>query len=135
MRAIGGSRRHQRVRPRRPETTDTTAQAVTRWLFVGLACMVASTGCATLDRQVPRVESYAWPEPEATMLGRALAPPTGGVDGKSGFYLLTSGVEAFAMRAALAEAAQRTLDLQYYAVHDDVTGQLLLERLLAAAKR
>ena len=69
------------------------------------------------------------------MLGRALADPSAAAGARSGFYLIDSGMEAFALRAALAEAAQRTLDLQYYAVHDDATGQLLLSRLLAAAKR
>jgi putative cardiolipin synthase len=107
----------------------------TRRVFVALVFALAFTGCATLDLSVPRVVSHAWPEPEATTLGRALADPAAAAEGKSGFYLVVSGMEAFALRAALAEVAQRTLDLQYYAVHDDATGQLLLNRLLAAAKR
>ena len=107
----------------------------TRWLFVVLVCALTFTGCATVDLQVPRVESHAWSEPEATTLGRALVDRAAVADGKSGFYLVASGMEAFALRAALAEVAQRTLDLQYYALHDDVTGQLLLNRLVAAAKR
>ena len=106
-----------------------------RWLLVAFACALTITGCTTLDLRVPRVDSHAWPEPDATTLGRALNDKAAAADGKSGFYLLASGMEAFALRAALAEVAQRTLDLQYYAVHYDVTGQLLLNRLLAAAKR
>ncbi len=39
------------------------------------------------------------------------------------------------MRAALAEAAQRTLDLQYYIVAPDATGTLLMYRALRAAQR
>ena len=107
----------------------------TRRLVVALVFALAFTGCATLDLSVPRVVSHAWPKPEATTLGRALADPAAAAEGKSGFYLVASGMEAFALRAALAEVAQRTLDLQYYVVHDDATGQLLLNRLLAAAKR
>ncbi len=85
---------------------------------------------------MPRVVSHAHGRSlEATTLGRALADPAAAAEGKSGFYLVASGMEAFALRAALAEVAQRTLDLQYYAVHDDATGQILLNRLLAAAKR
>jgi putative cardiolipin synthase len=103
--------------------------------IAALALGLAFAGCATLDRSVPRVVSHAWPEPEATALGRLLADEPGAAERRSGFYLVASGMEAFALRAALAEAAQRTLDLQYYAVHDDATGQLLLNRLLAAAKR
>jgi putative cardiolipin synthase len=124
------------IAARRHKSTTSTARTVhTRQLLVGLALALAVAGCATLDLSVPRVVSHAWPEPEATTLGRTLADPSAAAEGRSGFYLIASGMEAFALRAALAEAAQRTLDLQYYAVHDDATGQLLLNRLLAAAKR
>jgi phosphatidylserine/phosphatidylglycerophosphate/cardiolipin synthase-like enzyme len=40
--------------------------------------------------------------------------------------LIVSGQEAFIARAALAESAQRTLDLQYYIVAEDATATLLL---------
>jgi cardiolipin synthase C len=46
-----------------------------------------------------------------------------------------SGIEAFSIRAALAESAQRTLDLQYYILSEDTTTQLLLYRVLRAAQR
>ena len=39
------------------------------------------------------------------------------------------------MRAGLAENSQRTLDLQYYTLREDVTTQLLLYRVLRAAHR
>jgi putative cardiolipin synthase len=39
------------------------------------------------------------------------------------------------MRAGLAETAQRTLDLQYYTLHQDATTQLLIYRVLRAADR
>ena len=39
------------------------------------------------------------------------------------------------MRIALVEAAQRSIDLQYFSTYDDTTGQLLLETLLHAADR
>lgn len=55
--------------------------------------------------------------------------------GLSGFHLLPDGLDAFAARALLANRAERTIDAQYYLFHDDLTGNLLLERLLAAADR
>lgn len=55
--------------------------------------------------------------------------------GQSTFHLLVSGPEAFAVRASLAEAAQRTLDLQYYIVGHDSTATLLLDGVLRAARR
>jgi len=84
---------------------------------------------------VPRPPSEAWQHPEETTLGRELAKQLAGHPGQSGFYLLDSGVDAFGMRAGLAESAQRTLDLQYYIVREDTTTQLLLYRVLRAARR
>src|SRR5699024_1973358 len=46
-----------------------------------------------------------------------------------------SGQEAFLARLALVEAAESTIDVQYYIWHQDITGSLLFQRLLAAAKR
>jgi phosphatidylserine/phosphatidylglycerophosphate/cardiolipin synthase-like enzyme len=53
----------------------------------------------------------------------------------SGFHLLGSGIDAFVARMALAEAAERTLDLQYYIFRGDFTVKLILESVLRAAER
>jgi putative cardiolipin synthase len=53
----------------------------------------------------------------------------------SGFRLVFDGVEAFALRAASARAAGRSLDVQYYIWHNDTTGRLLVRELLQAADR
>ena len=53
----------------------------------------------------------------------------------SGFSLLGSGMDAFVARMALAEAAERTLDLQYYIFHGDLTGKLILDSVVRAAER
>ncbi|MBS7791324.1 phospholipase D family protein [Roseococcus sp. SDR] len=58
------------------------------------------------------------------------APP-----GRSGVALLPDAAAAFAIRAASARAAGRSLDLQYYMWRGDVTGQLLACEVLAAADR
>ncbi|MFC5455261.1 phospholipase D-like domain-containing protein [Prosthecobacter fluviatilis] len=55
--------------------------------------------------------------------------------GTSGFEMLPDGRESFTARLAMVEAAQRTLDLQYYIWRDDVTGTTFADRLLAAADR
>ena len=39
------------------------------------------------------------------------------------------------MRADLADIAEHTLDLQYYALHEDTTTQLLVDRVVRAARR
>ncbi|HJV63788.1 MAG TPA: phospholipase D family protein [Albitalea sp.] len=53
----------------------------------------------------------------------------------SGFEILDNGRAAFVMRAALADAAERSIDLQYYSAGDDLTSTLLLQRIVAAADR
>lgn len=53
----------------------------------------------------------------------------------SGVALIPEAGAAFALRAASARAARRSLDLQYYMWRGDVTGQLLACEVLAAADR
>ena len=72
---------------------------------------------------------------QATRLGQALAPRLEAHPDKSGIYALADPHDAFAARVLLARAAERTLDVQYYIWHGDVTGTLLLEELHAAADR
>jgi cardiolipin synthase C len=55
--------------------------------------------------------------------------------GTSGHLLLADGPRALAARLALARAAVNTLDLQYYAWHDDLAGQLMTRAVLQAAER
>ena len=43
--------------------------------------------------------------------------------GLSGFSLLSHGREAFIVRLALADSAERTLDMQYYSSDGDTTGR------------
>ena len=88
-----------------------------------------------IRRDVPVVASTAWDRPAETALGRAYARELNAHPGQSGFYVLDDGREAFLARAALAETAERTLDLQYYHVGEDATADILLLRLIRAAQR
>ena len=71
----------------------------------------------------------------ASALERALAALAADHPGCSGFVLLDDGPIAFLLRAALADRAERRIDVQYYAYLADATGTLLMQRLLAAADR
>jgi len=53
----------------------------------------------------------------------------------SGFRLLVDGADSFALRLQIAEKAEKTLDVQYFVLQQDDTGQLLLGALLDAAAR
>ena len=105
-----------------------------RAILAGALIMTIS-GCATLPKDYPREPSHALDLSQETTLGRAIAPAAGQHRGKSGFHLLGSGMDAFVARMALAETAERTLDLQYYIVHDDLTGKLIIDSAVRAAER
>jgi putative cardiolipin synthase len=92
-------------------------------------------GCATLPKDTAREPSHAWDRSQETKLGRALAADVAQHPGMSGFHLLGNGLDAFVARMALAEAAERTLDLQYYIFHADLTGKLILDSILSATDR
>ena len=53
----------------------------------------------------------------------------------SGIVALPDGHDAFAARALLADAAERTLDVRYYIWHNDMSGSMLFAALRRAAER
>ena len=94
-------------------------------------------GCASLPSNVSRPVSRAINAHDETPLGRLTQQrrTQAGARSDSGFRLLDSVDIAFTSRLALIEGAQRTLDLQYYAIHADSSTELLLQRLRSAAAR
>jgi putative cardiolipin synthase len=92
-------------------------------------------GCATLPKNFERPVSYAYTNTKDTALGRAIAGERAANPGKSGFYLLGSGLDAFVARAALSRNAERSIDVQYYLYHNDLVGKLFTDLLLKAADR
>jgi cardiolipin synthase C len=92
-------------------------------------------GCATIPYDYPRTISSALYLPQKTDLGLKIQPFVVEHRGASGFYLMPSGVEGFQSRVLLIDAAQKTLDLQYYIFRADLTGKFMLDRILAAAAR
>ena len=63
-------------------------------------------------------------------LARAVLPLTQAHPGTSGVVALNEGGDAFAARILLADAAERTLDAQYYIWRHDNAGAMLLQRSL-----
>ncbi len=103
-------------------------------LFWILMILVLS-GCASLPINTPRTSTTALPQPEETSLWRRIQPQLDSHPGESGFYLLPSGIDALVARILLINAAERTLDLQYYIFHGRIAARLVVDRLLAAADR
>jgi putative cardiolipin synthase len=103
-------------------------------LALGLALIVH--GCAPTLRHetLPRASS-AVADADTTWLGRLFVPLAGRHPGESGLHLLDEGREAFALRTALADVAERSIDAQYFIWSGDAVGTVLMERLVRAANR
>jgi putative cardiolipin synthase len=106
-----------------------------RLLFVLIVAFLA--GCASLPpgSDYPKTASSALAQPEQTRLGRQFADAARKHGGNSGFRLLSVGVDGFLTRAQMINAAERTLDLQYFIFRLDETGKLLTDAVLRAADR
>ncbi len=107
-----------------------------RWLFI--SCFLPFlfvSGCASLPTDFERTQSYVIKDTAKTRLGREIQPLVAKHPGKSGFHALSAGTDAFAARLQLILKAEKSLDLQYYIWHDDLTGKIFHNRLLHAADR
>ncbi|SFN24780.1 phospholipase D family protein [Variovorax sp. OV329] len=108
-----------------------------RWLALATALILFVGGCAELPAQVERPVSKAFANPESTDLGALTqsARRGAGAGEVSGYLLLAGAQDAYAARLALVRAAQKTLDLQYYAIHADASSGQLLRAVHEAAGR
>ncbi|SFB72416.1 phospholipase D family protein [Tropicimonas isoalkanivorans] len=102
-------------------------------LVLALAWQLAS--CAVGAVGYTKTVSRAQTDTGGTFLARradALGNPH---DGRSGIRLVSDGPEALALRLVLTEKAQRSIDAQYYLLHNDSSGHLFAWNLLQAADR
>ncbi|MFC0146589.1 phospholipase D family protein [Sphingobium yanoikuyae] len=109
-------------------------------LLVILILSLAATGIAIkllnpLPPLEPGVRSEHLTDTDDTPLGRAISAGRAGHPDLSGVHVLANGREAFAARILLARAAVRSLDVQYYIWHGDLSGTLMLEEMREAADR
>jgi len=93
--------------------------------------------CAQLPQNVDRPTSTALASPNDTALGELVRQRRQADKARfeSGFLLLGGPPAAYGSRLALIEGAQKTLDLQYYAIHADASTGRLVRGLRAAAER
>jgi putative cardiolipin synthase len=90
--------------------------------------LVSVAGCASIDYDYPREESYFDPDTADTRLGQNIAPLVATKPpGQSGFYPMEDGV------ILLAERAEKTIDVQYYLIKNDIVGRAFILSLLRAA--
>jgi len=100
-----------------------------------LLLVLLLAACAGAPPRPQLAHEAALPPAQGTRLDERVLAESAGHPGASGFRLVFDGVEAFALRAASARAAGRSLDVQYYIWHNDTTGRLLVRELLQSADR
>ncbi len=102
---------------------------------LSLLVLLLLSSCATLPPNDFAPETYALQDTSDTKFGRKFHSLKEEHPKESGFFLLSNGVDAFTARIAVAEYAERSIDAQYYMIHDDKTGNLFWEQLIKAADR
>lgn len=100
-----------------------------------LLVLALAAGCATLPEHVEVAASQAIPAASGTELGRRVIEDSQRYPGASAIVIEDTGRDALLHRAALIEAAERSIDAQYYIWHADLTGNYLAARLVRAADR
>ncbi len=82
-----------------------------------------------------RPDVHAFADHESTVVGSRIAELAAEHPDESGFAIIRYGQPALAARVALADLAERSLDVQYYIWEADPTGRILADRLVRAAER
>ncbi|MGA9421952.1 MAG: phospholipase D family protein [Rhodanobacteraceae bacterium] len=102
----------------------------------GLAALALTlVACSSVRPDFVKLPSRAVTPALDTSTARYVHSETSAHAGQSGFRLLTLNTNALLSRIALADHAAHSIDVQYYIFHNDATGRLVAQRLLAAADR
>ncbi|MBT2302154.1 phospholipase D family protein [Variovorax paradoxus] len=105
------------------------------WAFI-VVLFGMLTACAGLPSGVQRPNSQARIDVADTRLAAVAAASMPAANGQlSGMRLLPAGDQAFEARIALARAAEKSIDAQYYQIADDLSGRQFLRALADAAAR
>ena len=103
--------------------------------LVVISSAVWVVGCATVDFDYPKTESFALSDTADTHLGRGVGDEVAAHPGQSGFFPVYDGIESLALRILMIERAERSIDAQYFLIHDDLVGHAFLSALIQAADR
>jgi putative cardiolipin synthase len=96
---------------------------------------LALIACSPLKPRPDLPPDGALPPAAGTAIDDALTGRENANPGASGFHLVADNMEAFALRLVSAKLAGRSLDVQTYIWHADLTGAAIAHALLAAADR
>jgi cardiolipin synthase C len=106
-------------------------------VLLALTIAVSLGACSSVPSafNAPKSSSVALAHPEDTRLGAQFDSAARRRDGDSAFRIISVGVDGFLARAQMIDAAEKTLDLQYFIFRGDETGRLLTDALIRAGDR
>ena len=104
-------------------------------LLVIMVAVVLVGGCARLPDNSGRSTSFAVQPEKSSPIYQEAAKVLNPDTDENSYLLLGDGLDAFVARALLASVAVKSIDAQYYLLHDDVVGRLFIDQLLKAADR
>jgi putative cardiolipin synthase len=109
----------------------------TRRVFLAVSVALLFGACSSVPARfsAPKSSSVALAHPEDTRLGAQFDSAASQRPGDSAFRIISVGVDGFLARAQMIDAAEKTLDLQYFIFRGDETGRLLTDALMRAADR
>ncbi|MEA3303853.1 MAG: phospholipase D family protein [Pseudomonadota bacterium] len=103
--------------------------------LAGLSLLLLLSSCTSLPDNSHRSQSFAYTDTRNSSYGAAVQQAKSAHPGQSAFLLLDDGLDAYVARTILARSAERSIDVQYYMIHDDLVGNLFIHELLKAADR
>jgi cardiolipin synthase C len=106
-----------------------------RLVPVTVAILFAACSSVPAKFNEPKSWSVALADPESTRLGTQFDGAARQREGNSAFRIISVGVDGFLTRVEMIDAAEKTLDLQYFIFRGDATGRLLTDALIRAADR
>lgn len=105
-------------------------------LVTVLVLLGTFAGCASIDFDYPREESFVMENTGETFWATRISPLTANrPEGEAGFDPVSDGIDALAARLVLAKHAERSIDVQYYLIKNDLVGRVFVHALLQAADR
>lgn len=100
-------------------------------LFAGFLLVA----CTSLPVEKSKDYSTVLSNTGSTYLGQTISPYADQHPGLTGLHPLNTGTSSLTARLVLIAKAEKSLDVQYYIWHDDMTGKLMFKALLDAADR
>ena len=108
--------------------------SICKFLLAMLLALMSA--CASTNFDVEQNSSFAIPASENTRLGKLKNDRDEFQSaGESAFFPLAHGDDSLGARLRLIDAAEESIDLQYFMMKDDFIGALLSAKLLEAAER